>query len=388
MANGVPPSQRDGPPRRRPIPQMPAPLAPQSGANAPYAYGSHSVAQRGRPSGSDYRMPRGASSNAASNPASNLYPRSSQTIPNSAERPVRIDDTPSSRHQTEKAQEQRARAMSPGEQRLDPGATRDPRLTTATPVFPGDFPADQSRTPQRTPQNLPPKVHVQIPPTRYSAPNSTSPRLATPPATGIHNQLADSYSSGATSPNPNVRSGSANQSPHRFPPTLYNDYERDRRVSSPALPIPSRDPRGTSPGIARPSADRLNGNSYTARPRTAITSPTDTLPVRAPSVSPHPSPAAFAQPTPPPQSATPRRAASPNPLPRGASPAPLPRASSPAPLPIRSPSVRSTHIHRSTSDVSLPGAPGSPYVHYNPNEEADIAVLASSSRDKLRAPSR
>jgi hypothetical protein len=70
-------------------------------------------------------------------------------------------------------------------------------------------------------------------------------------------------------------------------------------------------------------------------------------------------------------------------LPRGASPAPLPRAPSPAPLPIRSPSVRSNRVHRSTSDVSLPVAPGSPYMHYNPNLEADIAVLASSSFDKF-----
>jgi hypothetical protein len=74
---------------------MPAPLAPQSSANAPYAHGSHSMAQRGRPSGSDNRMTRDASLNAASKPASNWYPRSSQTIPNSAERPVRVDDTSS-----------------------------------------------------------------------------------------------------------------------------------------------------------------------------------------------------------------------------------------------------------------------------------------------------
>jgi hypothetical protein len=286
------------------------------------------------------------------------------------------------------------------EQLLDPGATHDPRLTRAAPVFTGDSPAGQPRATQ----NLPPKVHVQIPPTRYYAPNTASPRLASP-ATGGHSPHADTHSSGATSPNPNVRvSGSANQSLLRYPPTLYNepnlqrqpttmvDYEQEGRVSSPVLPVPSRDPRGTSPGIAHPPADRFSGSSYNARPRTAITSPhtpTDTLPVRPPSVSPRPSPAAFAQPIPPPQgAATPRRAASPNPLPRGASPAPLPRASSPAPLPIRSPSVRSTHIHRNPSDVSLPGAPGSPYVHYNPNMEADIAALASSSADILRAPSR
>jgi hypothetical protein len=50
--------------------------------------------------------------------------------------------------------------------------------------------------------------------------------------------------------------------------------------------------------------------------------------------------------------------------------------------------VRSTHIHRSTSDVSLPGAPGSPYKRYNPSLEADIAMLASSSVDKFGGPSR
>jgi hypothetical protein len=57
-------------------------------------------------------------------------------------------------------------------------------------------------------------------------------------------------------------------------------------------------------------------------------------------------------------------------------------------LPIRSPSVRSAHFHRNPSDVSLPGAPGSPYVHYNPNQEADIAALASSSAEILVAPTR
>lgn len=72
---------------------MPAALAPQYNANVPYAYGPHSTAQRGRQLRSDYRMPRDASSNAASNPASNWYPRSSQIIPNSVERPVRINDT-------------------------------------------------------------------------------------------------------------------------------------------------------------------------------------------------------------------------------------------------------------------------------------------------------
>jgi hypothetical protein len=194
-------------------------------------------------------------------------------------------------------------------------------------------------------------------------------------------------------------SDSANHSPpRRYPPTLYNephlqrqsttaDYGQEHRVSSPALPVPSRD-RATAPGIVIPPAGHSNGSS---RPRTAITSSrtgtrTDTLPVRPPSVSPRPSPAAFAQPVPPPQGATPMRSASPNPLPRGVSPAPLPRASSPAPLPIRSPSVRSTHIHRSPSDVSLP--PGSPYKHYNPSLEADIAMLASSSADQFAGPSR
>jgi hypothetical protein len=160
------------------------------------------------------------------------------------------------------------------------------------------------------------------------------------------------------------------------------EYERDRRVSSPAIPVPSR-VRATAPGIVIPPAGHSNEGS---RPKTAITSsrtdtPTDTLLVRPPSVSP--CSAAFAQPVPPPQGATtPRRPVSPNPLPRGVSPAPLPRASSPAPLPIRSPSLRSTHIHRSPSDVSLPGAPSSPYKPYNPNLDADIiAVLASLSVD-------
>jgi hypothetical protein len=74
---------------------MPPPLAPQYGVNPSHAYGPSSTAQRGRQPQSDYRMPRDAGLNAASNPASNWYPRSSQVIPNSAERSVRINDTPS-----------------------------------------------------------------------------------------------------------------------------------------------------------------------------------------------------------------------------------------------------------------------------------------------------
>jgi hypothetical protein len=72
---------------------MPAPLAPQYGVNPPYA-GPYSTAQRGRQPQPNYRMPRDASLNAASNPSSN-YPLSSQVIPNLAERSVRINDTPS-----------------------------------------------------------------------------------------------------------------------------------------------------------------------------------------------------------------------------------------------------------------------------------------------------
>ena len=300
--------------------------------------------------------------------------------------------------------EQRTHAQSPrifSEQLPHPGTTHDPPVTTAPPAFSDDNPAGRSRSPQ----NPPPRPHVQIPPTRYSAPDSASPRLATSPATGSHRDIppAETYSPRTTSPNPNIRaSSSASQSPpRRYPPTLYNephlqrqstavDYEQERRVSSPALPVPSRD-RATASRIVIPPLDHSNGSSW---PRTAITSsrtgtPTDTLPVRPPSVSARPSPAAFVQQIPPPQGATtPRRTASPNPLPRGASPAPLPRASSPAPLPIRSPSVRSAHIHRSPSDVSIPGAPGSPYKPYNPSLEANIADLASSSVDKFGGPSR
>lgn len=297
--------------------------------------------------------------------------------------------------------EQRTRALSPrihSEQLPHPGSTHDPPLTTAPPAFVDDL-AGRSRSPP----NFPPRPHVQIPPTRYSAPDSASPHLATSPTTGSHREShrdippAETYSPRATSPNIRA-SGSANQSPpRRYPPTLYNDphlqrqstavdYERERRVSSPALHVPFRN-RAIAPGIVIPPADLSNGSS---QPRTAITSsrtgtPIDTLPVRPPSVSPRPNPAAFTQSQ---GATTPRRPASPNSLPRGVSPAPLPRASSPPPLPIRSPSVRSNLIHRSTSDVSLPGAPGSPYKPYNPSLEADIAVLASLSVDKIGGPSR
>jgi hypothetical protein len=212
----------------------------------------------------------------------------------------------------------------------------------------------------------------------------------------------DIYSPSAapSSPNPNV-SDSQLQSPSRFPPTLYNEPKfqqqssrsaddwQGQTASSPTLPVPFRTSQASSHVMIPPS----RRNSYATRqgmvtdsPRT----PTDALPIPPPSLSPHPSPAAFPRQIPPPQGAvtysTTRRPTSPNPLPRSSSPAPLPRASSPAPLPIRSPSMRSANVHRSTSDVSLPGAPGSPYMHYNPNLEADIAVLASAER--LAAPTR
>jgi hypothetical protein len=283
-----------------------------------------------------------------------------------------------------------------GSRDIPSAETYTPRATSPNPNFRAsdDYPASQPRSPE----NPPLRPHVQIPPIIYSAPDSASPRLATSPATRSRDiPPAETYSPRATSPNRNIRaSGSANQSPpRRYPPTLYNeshlqrqstaaDYEQEHRLSSPVLPVPSRD-RATAPGIVIPPGGRSNGSS---RPRTAITSsgtPTDTLPVRPPFVSPRPSPAAFASPQ---GATTPRRAASPNPLPRGVSPAPLPRASSPAPLPVRSPSVRSNHIHRSTSDVSLPGAAGSPYKPYNPSQDADIAVLASSSADNFAGPSR
>jgi hypothetical protein len=68
-------------------------FVPQSTSGAPYDYGSQGTAQRRRPSESDSRMPREAGFNAPSNPSSNLYTRSSQFTPDSAGRPVRIDDT-------------------------------------------------------------------------------------------------------------------------------------------------------------------------------------------------------------------------------------------------------------------------------------------------------
>ena len=242
-------------------------------------------------------------------------------------------------------------------------------------------------------------MHVQIPPTRYYTPDLASRPANSPTAYG---QVPPTYSPGAgpSSPNPNV-SDSQLQSPSRFPPTLYNepklqqqssrgaDYQQEQ-ATSPTLPVPSRNSRATSHVMIPPPSRR---NSYATRqgmvtdtgsPRT----PTDALPVPPPSLSPHPSPSAFPRQIPPSQgaatSSTLRRPTSPNPLPRSSSPAPLPRAASPAPLPIRSPSMRSANIHRSASDVSLPGAPGSPYMHYNPNLEANIAVLASA--EKLAAP--
>ena len=281
--------------------------------------------------------------------------------------------------------------QSSGERPLDPSASHDPRLGTASRFVAGDSPVGQPATSQ----TLPPRVHVQIPPTRYYSPNSASPRLSNPPTAYDHVTPTDLYPSGATSPSPNANTSDLpRRSPPRYPPTLYNgpdqqhvatgNYEQEDR-ESPVLPVPSRESRTASPRIIPPRSAPSRGSSYAAGQRTATGSPridTDALPVPPPSMSPHPNLATLPRNIPPPQGAvtpsTPRRTASPNLLPRRSSPAPLYRASSPS-LPVRSPSVRSANIRRIPSDVSLPGAPGSPYRHYNPSLEADIAVLATSA---------
>ena len=73
--------RRDGPPKRRPIPQMPAPLAPQPAPNASYGQGPESGVRHRQPSEFDYGMP----SNVGMNPSS-----SSRVIPGPAERPVGV----------------------------------------------------------------------------------------------------------------------------------------------------------------------------------------------------------------------------------------------------------------------------------------------------------
>jgi hypothetical protein len=417
---------------------IPNPFASQSNTYAPYDQGTHSGALHRRPSESENQIPRDARMNAAANSAPNRHIPASQFIPDSVQRPVRMDSThrtdpsssiyrretmpeqrpvrmdsthrtnaSSSIYRSDTMPEQRTRAMSPrssGGERLHPSAPHDPRVTTAPHFYTGETAAGQPM------ESKNPSVRVQIPPSRYDTPNSASPRATTSLATQSYVPPSDMHSPYATSPNPNVSmSDIANQSPRRYPPTLYNepnlqrpptatnDYERDGRESPPVLPVPSRESRTMSPRIVIPPVESFSRNSYAAGQRTTITSPfrdtpTEALPVRPPSVSPRPSPAGFAQHIPPPlgptRSPTPRRPVSPNPLPRGTSPAPLPRAASPTPLPVRSPSVRSTRMYRSASDVSLPGAHGSPYVHYNPELEADIAILASSSADKLTAANR
>jgi hypothetical protein len=278
--------------------------------------------------------------------------------------------------------------------------SHEPRLATSSHFVAGGSPVGRSQT-------LPPRVHIQIPPTRYYAPNSASSHLANPPAAYDRATPTDMYPSGPTSPSQNANmSGSPHRSPTRFPPTLYHEprlqqqhtatatYEHEDGAPPLILPVPSRESRAASPRIIPPPSAPSRRNSYAAGQRTATDSPritADALPVPPPSMSPHPSPLALARKISQPQSVAtplmPRRAASPNPLPRGASPAPLPRASSPAPLPIRSPSTRSAHVRRSPSDVSLPGAPGSPYRRYDPTLEADIAVLASSA-ERLPTPTR
>ncbi|KAH9045441.1 hypothetical protein EDB85DRAFT_1906628 [Lactarius pseudohatsudake] len=378
--------RRDGPPKRRPVPQMPAPLAPQSAPNMSYGQGPRGSVRHMQPSGFDYGVPSDAGMNAGPNTAVDRRRSLPRAVPSSAERS--IDRAP--------AHSGAASHQSYGGQHPGPGTVRDPHPQAAPYFIPND-PAGQ----QAAPQNHSSRGHVQIPPTTYYAPDPAS-HLANSPTMSDQVQPTDTYSPGAApfGPNPNV-SDSRVQSPPRYPPTLYNepmlqqqssrsaDYQQEETASSPTLPVPSRNSRATSHMMIPPPTPSRR-NSYATRqgivadsPRT----PTDALPIPPPSLSPHPSPAAFPRQIPPPQGAsTPGRPTSPNPLPRSSSPAPLLRASSPAPLPVRSPSMRSVKMHGSTSDVSLPH--GSPYMHYNPKLEANIAVLASSSAEALAAPTR
>ncbi|KAH9179738.1 hypothetical protein EDB89DRAFT_1922920 [Lactarius sanguifluus] len=355
--------RRDGPPKRRPVPQMPAPLAPQSAPNISYDQGPQGSARHMQPSGFDYGVPSDAGMNASPNTTVDRRRSLPRAVPSSAERP--IDRAPAQHSGA-------ASHQSYGGQHPGPGTVRDPHPQAAPYFIPNDPPAGQQATPQNHSRG-----HVQIPPTAYYAPDPAS-HLANSPTMSDQVQPTDTYSPGATpsSPNPNV-SNSRVQSPPRYPPTLYNepmlqqqssrsaDYQQEQTASSPTLPVPSRNSRATSHMMIPPPTPSRR-NSYVTRqgivadsPRT----PTDALPIPPPSLSPHPSPAAFPRQIPPPQGAsTPGRPTSPNPLPRSSSPAPLPRASSPAPLPM----------HRSTSDVS----------------EANIAVLASSSAEALAAPTR
>lgn len=89
---GAPP-RHDGPPRRYPIPQMPAPLAPQPSMNTPYAHASYSTGPRRRPSESDNRMSRDTRLpvNAAPDTNYNRHQPPPQVMPISVERRVRID---------------------------------------------------------------------------------------------------------------------------------------------------------------------------------------------------------------------------------------------------------------------------------------------------------
>lgn len=430
-------SRRDGPPKRRPIPQMPAPLAPQSAPNRSYSQGSQSSVRHRRPSEFDHGMPRDAGMDDGPNIPVDRHYSPPEVISSPVERPssrTPVQHSGATSHQSHDGQ--RSGHSTVRDPYRDLNAARDPHPRSSTVRDPhsglssvgNSNPGPSTvRDPNRGPstvhdpshaaphfipsgagqQSAPrsPRVRVQIPPGGYYAPDPASHLAELSPT--AHDQMppADIYSPGAapSSSNPNV-SDSQFQSPSRFPPTLYNeprlqqqssrsaDYQQGQTASSPTLPVPSRNSRTTSHVMTPPPANPSRRNSYATRQGRVTDSPntpTEALPIPPPSLSPHPSPATFSrQFSGAVMTSTPRRSTSPNPLPRSSSPVPLPRASSPAPLPIRSPSFRSTHIRRNASDVSLPGAPGSPYTHYNPNQEADIAVLASSSAEILAAPTR
>src|ERR1700761_5315656 len=84
-------SRRDGPPKRRPIPQMPPPLAPQSAPNRSYSQGSQSSLRHRRPSEFDYGMPNDGGTDAGPNTPDDWQHSPPRVIPSLAERPVCVN---------------------------------------------------------------------------------------------------------------------------------------------------------------------------------------------------------------------------------------------------------------------------------------------------------
>ncbi|KAA1466724.1 hypothetical protein DENSPDRAFT_831603 [Dentipellis sp. KUC8613] len=205
----------------------------------------------------------------------------------------------------------------------------------------------------------PPSIYIPsaVPSTRHSPTSAGSMRGGTPalpvPTPGSNSHRPSSRTHGRS-----ASSGTgayAPPSPRQNTPMLYGPRPGSPRAPSPVLPVPA------PPVAALQHPQRSHSRSGAGSPYPASPSQRGAaLPVPAPSVI----------------HARSRSSGSPDPL---YTPSPDMRRNHP----LYSGSAADRRS-KAGSDASLPpGRPGSPYAHYNPSEEANIAALATASAERL-----